>query len=52
MAVAKANDARVFQKTPDNGFDANVLGQPFDTGAQRANAAHHQADLHTRLDAA
>ena len=49
VAIAEADDAGVFQEPSYNGFHADVFAQPFDAGAQAADAAYHAVDLHAGL---
>lgn len=44
--VVEAVHARVFELSADNGADADVFGQSFDTGAQGAHTAHDEVDLY------
>ena len=46
MARAEADDAAVFQKAADDGFDADVFRQALDPRPHAADAADDQADLH------
>src|SRR6476661_7350005 len=45
-AVAEVEDPRVLQETTDNRADGDVLTQPGDAGAQRADPAHGDVDRH------
>ena len=47
--VLEVENAAVFQKAPDNADHADILAQAGDTGAQAADPAHQQIDLHARL---
>src|ERR1700751_2317409 len=46
MASAKRIDARMFQESTDQRLDPNVVGKPRNAGAQTANSAYHDVDLH------
>ena len=43
--VLEPADARVFEETPDDGDDADVLGYDREPGTNRAHAAHDEIDL-------
>src|SRR5580704_6222513 len=48
-AVTEANNAAVLEKPPDDAFDADIFGKPWDARPQTADAAHHQLDAHPCL---
>ena len=48
-AVREVEDAAVFQEPAHDAADADVLAETLDAGPQRADAAHHQIDLHAGL---
>src|SRR6266853_3919517 len=48
-AVEEVEDARVLEEPSDDRAHAYVLGQPRDSGPQRAYAAHDQVDFHPGL---
>src|SRR5215831_20870126 len=48
VTCPEAIDAALLEEAADNGFDADIVGEPFDPGAQAADAAHHQVDGHAR----
>src|SRR5437879_1778103 len=39
----------VFEQSPDNAPHPDIVRKPLDAGPQRANAAHDEIDLDTRL---
>ena len=45
-AAAEVEDPRVLQEPADDRADGDVLAQPGHPGAQRADAAHREVDLH------
>ena len=47
--VAETDDARMLKEPPDDGFDADIVAEPLDAGAQPADAPDHEADFHARL---
>ncbi len=49
IAVSKAENAAMFQKTPDNRLGANIVGKPRNARTQAADATHNEIDLHASL---
>ena len=49
MPIAEYVNARMFQKAPNDGFDANIVRKPRHARAQAANAAHNGIHLHAGL---
>src|SRR4051794_37084843 len=46
VAIAEAPDAAVLEEAADDRLDPNRLGEAGDAGAQAADAAHDEVDLH------
>src|SRR5205823_12652186 len=47
-AVREIEHARVLEEAPDDRSHLDVVRQAGDSRLQRAHAAHHQVDLHSR----
>ena len=48
-AVLEAEDARVLEEAVDDAGDPDVVADARDAGAEAADAAHDEVDLHARL---
>src|SRR4029077_19895943 len=49
VAVAKAHDAAMLEKPPDDALDADVLRKARKRGPAKTDTAYHQIDAHPRL---
>ena len=47
--IMKIKQAAVFEITPNNADDTNILADAFYAGTQAAHAAHEQINFHARL---
>src|SRR5260370_2657667 len=48
VAAAETINASMFEKAPDNRFDANIFRKPWNARPQAANSPHDEVDGHAR----